>query len=80
MQRFRFKINPDDPRPVVWPIKHPYWVTGSNDSNAIVVAYEDSIEEIKRLWPDAEDIDAVDVKEYAFSTRFPKPVWWSMPT
>lgn len=80
MKRFRFKVNPDDPRPVVWPIKHPYWCTGGNDDHSIVVAYEDSVEEIKRLWPDAEDIDEVDAKEYSFSTRFPKPAWWSMPT
>lgn len=28
MLRVRFKANPYDPRPVHWPVKHPYWITG----------------------------------------------------
>jgi len=77
LKRFRFMVNPDDPRPVVWPIKHPYWITGGNDDHTIVVAYEEDISEVMRLWPDAVHIGEEDAKGYVFTPRFPKPVWWS---
>ena len=65
----------DDYRPVKWPIKHPYWCTGYGDDYATIVAYADNIEQIKELWPEAEEIDAEEVEEYFFSDRFPKPEW-----
>ena len=82
MIRARFKTKSvDDPRPVVWPIKHPYWVSGEGDGYAIIVAYADNRAEVKRLWPDAYDIDADPCKDgdYSFTGRFPKPKWWSAP-
>ena len=79
MIRARFYANYDDPRPVEWPIQHPYWVTGysSDDAGefAVVVAYADDIEEIERLWPDAREIDLQPASEYVFTGRFPRPDW-----
>lgn len=77
MIRARFKASPDDPRPVVWPIKHPYWVSGGSDEHSIIVAYADDEAEILRLWPEAADIDAEDATEYIFTDRFPRPGWLS---
>ena len=79
MIRARFKANPIDPRPVNWPIKHPYWVTGyaGDDSYATVVAYADDLTEIKSNWPEAADIDIEEVDGYRFTSRFPKPNWFT---
>lgn len=76
MIRARFKTNPDDPRPVNWPIKHPYWVTGYGDDFSIVVAYAEDEAEILINWPDANDIDIEEVDGYAFNSRFSMPDWF----
>jgi len=78
MLRSRFKVNPEDPRPVVWPIKHPYWVTGYSEHHAIVVAYVDNEEELLRLWPDAVEIDSTEADDYTFTGRFPRPSWFNV--
>lgn len=88
MIRARFHVNADDPRPVNWPIKHPYWVTGyghfnafDDEVHAIIVAYADDQAEIMRNWPDAHDFTFVDeVTEYTFTDRFAKPEWFKEPT
>ena len=81
MIRARFKANLEDPRPVTWPIKHPYWVSGeeasgSND-RAILIAYADDEAQIMELWPDAEEIEYEEVNGYKFTTRFIKPEWFN---
>lgn len=81
MIRARFKVFSEDARPVNWPIKHPYWITGTlidgemNTIGATIVAYADDLEELLRNWPDAEDIDGEERSEYTFTDRFPKPEW-----
>jgi hypothetical protein len=75
MIRVRFKTDSEDYRPVNWPIKHPYWCTGSGDGYSILVAYADDEAEILSNWPEALDIDVDDVDVYEFSSRFPKPDW-----
>lgn len=75
MIRARFYVNADDPRPVNWPIKHPYWVTGYSDEHAVVVAYADDVDEIKANWPEAEVDDYDECTEYTFTDRFQKPEW-----
>lgn len=77
MIRARFMVNADDPRPVNWPIKHPYWVTGYGDDCAVIVAYADNEDEVMSNWPDAKGIDADDASDYIFTERFPKPHWFS---
>jgi len=76
MIRARFKCNHIDPRPVNWPIKHPYWVSGYGDRFAVVVAYADDEAELLRNWPDATEIDSEVVGLYAFTSRFKKPDWF----
>lgn len=82
MIRARFKANRDDYRPVIWPIKHPYWCTGYGEDSvgehSILVAYADDLQEIHRLWPESYDIDSRDVDDYQFTDRFPKPDWFEV--
>lgn len=76
MIRARFSVVAEDPRPVEWPIKHPYWVTGyGEDGFTIIVAYADDEDEVLRLWPEASDIDSTEATEYKFTDRFRKPEW-----
>lgn len=78
LYRARFYVNPDDYRPVVWPIDHPYWCSGSTEENSIIVAYIESEKEILRLWPEAINIDMdVEVDGYYFTDRFNRPEWWN---
>lgn len=80
MIRARFEVNEDDPRPVNWPIKHPYWVTGYGENAtrnyATIVAYADDEDEIYRNWPDADNVDAEEREDYTFTSRFPRPAWF----
>jgi hypothetical protein len=76
MIRVRFEANLDDPRPVNWPIKHPYWVSGENDECSILVAYADDEKYITDNWPEAKNIDILEETDhYTFTTRFIKPDW-----
>lgn len=75
MKRIRFHANPDDPRSINWPVKHPYWVTGYGDSYATVVSYADDEQYIFDNWPEATELDVEDAEEYVFTGRFPRPEW-----
>jgi len=77
MIRVRFQANPDDPRPIKWPVKHPYWVTGydGDGSHSIIVSYADDEQYIMDNWPEAENLDSQEVDGYIFTGRFPKPEW-----
>lgn len=76
MIRVRFKANLDDPRPVNWPVKHPWWCTGYGEDYSIVVAYADDEDYILGNWPEALDLDSEDADGYEFTSRFPKPDWF----
>lgn len=77
MIRCRFYVPDEDPRPIHWPIKHPYWITGiRGDGASTLVAYADDEAEIMRNWPDAEELDSTEVTEYTFTSRFPRPDWF----
>ena len=80
MIRVRFYANLDDPRPINWPIKHPYWVSGETEDYAIVVAYADSEEYILTNWPEARELDVMEenVNKYTFTDRFSKPEWFKV--
>ena len=75
MIRARFHADDEDARPVNWPIKHPYWITGYGEGYSIVVAYADDEAEILRNWPEATEIEAEPAETYHFTDRFPKPDW-----
>jgi hypothetical protein len=78
MLRIRFEAYADDPRPVNWPVKHPYWVTGyaGDESYATVVSYADDESYIFANWPEAKNLDVREVEGYLFTSRFPKPEWF----
>lgn len=80
MIRARFHANLQDPRPIKWPIKYPYWVSGEGDGYCIVVAYADNVEQIHELWPEAANIDVEERDEITFTDRFAKPTWWDSDT
>lgn len=79
MIRSRFYTTSADPRPVNWPIKHPYWVTGfaSDGSYSTIVAYADDEAELLTNWPEAVDIDSTEADTYTFTDRFPQPKWFA---
>jgi len=78
MIRCRFKVPDEDYRPIRWPVKHPYWCTGTDSKGrSVLVAYADDEDEIMRNWPDAQDLDTHEENaEYVFTSRFPKPEWF----
>jgi hypothetical protein len=78
MLRIRFKANNEDPRPINWPVKHPYWVSGEagDGSYSIVISYADNEEYIISNWPEARDLEVEEVEGYTFTDRFPKPKWF----
>lgn len=77
--RVRFVTNAPDPRPIVWPIKYPYWITGESGDGqwTHIVAYVDRILDIRRYWPEAVKIDGYTVTRIEFSDRFPCPSWFT---
>lgn len=78
MIRARFKTSSPDPRPVNWPIQYPYWVTGYGENYTIIVAYAADDREILKNWPEAEDIEYTEERDFYFSDRFPKPIWFNI--
>lgn len=78
MLRVRFKANGDDYGPVKWPVKHPYWCSGSaaDGSFSIVISYADSAAYIYENWPEAKDLAIDECESYTFTSRFPKPDWF----
>lgn len=81
MIKARFHANADDPRPIHWPVKYPYWVTGYavDNSFAVIITYADDEKYILENWPEATNIETTQVEQYEFSERFPKPVWFDPP-
>lgn len=78
--RVRFAVPCEDYRPMSWPIKHPYWCSGSRVDAHMLVAYVESTEELLKLWPDAIDIDVMEENAVVtFSGRFPRPDWYKEP-
>lgn len=79
MIRARFKLPSEDMRPTEWPVRYPYWRTGYYDDGITMVAYVESANELERLWPLAEAIDAEEGASLPilFTVRFPKPTWYT---
>ena len=77
MKRIRFEVNGEDYRPISWPIKHPYWCTGTTMyDTAILVSYADDEDYIKKLWPEAKNLEVEEAESYIFTDRFPRPDWF----
>lgn len=80
--RVRFRANATDYRPITWPVDHPYWCTGYNESRAgeyaNIVAYVESEADVKRQWPEAEmiQVSEPEADHYMFTSRFQPPDWF----
>ena len=79
MLRCRFSTAYSHPRRP-HPPQHPYWVTGWSGSRSWVVSYADSVDQLLKVWPDAESLDVDEVTGYVFNDRFPRPDWFKEPT
>lgn len=77
MIRARFHAAEGDYRPVNWPIEHPYWCSGHGHNYSIIVAYATDEAYIYQNWPEATELDIEEVTEYKFTSRFPKPDWFT---
>jgi hypothetical protein len=75
-KRYRFQANLEDPRPVIFPPPGPWWCTGTSDAYSTVVAYLPVDVDLKKYWPEAEDITYTDYDDIVYSDRFPKPSWY----
>ena len=85
--RFYLPLNGcnNDYRPVIWPIKYPYWCTGysGNGECAIIVAYvEDG--DLYKQWPeligmdnDESHLEYETVDKVEFNSRFQRPDWYT---
>ena len=76
----RFYVNieevNEDYRPIIWPIKYPYWCSGETSKDFIICAYVDNEDDIYKQWPEAFNVDIEKVDKIEFSDRFPKPEWY----
>ena len=81
LMRVRFESRHSDYRPVAWPIKHPYWCTGTFTytdekgqlaDGCIIVAYIESLAEVDAGWPEAGEVSVMDAEQsfYTFTDRF----------
>ena len=77
LYRARFLTDLEDPRPMKFPPPHPWWCTGQDEFNSVVVAYVESSEQLLEYWPDAIEIQIGNpVSGYVFNDRFPRPEWF----
>lgn len=82
MKRIRFTVNKkevkDDYRPVIFMTKYPFWCSGENDTDFILIGYADSEEQVMTQWPEAKEIEVLaDDCQVEFSSRFPRPSWYT---
>lgn len=78
--RYRFHSSSvEDYRPVIHDTNYPWWCSGEagDGSFVILVAYLPEGEDLKKYWPEATDIDAEPEDTIEFTSRFPKPHWYT---
>lgn len=76
----RHKDDPEylhDPRPILWPVYHPFHVVHHGEDYITMMAYVVEPTDVHHLWPDATDLTVFDdsVTHYTFNGAFPKPDW-----
>lgn len=80
MLRARFCVNikevNKDYRPIKWPIKYPYWCSGENDEDFILIAFVENLDELYELWPEAKNIEYDECDEVYETGRFKYPDWY----
>lgn len=68
----------DDYRPVIWPIKYPYWNTAESDEYFHIVAFVDDMDTLYKQWPEAKEseVEIVECENVYYTDRLKKPVWY----
>jgi hypothetical protein len=66
-----------DSRPIAWPLIHPYWVVRMSEDANMMMAYVESVDDLKVYWPEATEITVFEenVTKYRFNSNFQKPSW-----
>lgn len=66
-----------DSRPICWPLFHPYFVVRQSADANMLMAYVESVDDIKTFWPEATEITVFEkgVTKYMFNADFQKPSW-----
>jgi hypothetical protein len=74
----------NDYRPVIWPIKYPYWCSGENENSFILIAYLEDLLALYDQWPELRGLsDSIVNLEYEtvdkieYTSRFSKPDWYT---
>jgi len=74
----------NDYRPVIWPVKYPYWCTGETTRAFIIVAYLDDISILYDQWPELKglsdsivNLDWEYVENIEYTDRFQRPNWYT---
>jgi hypothetical protein len=78
-RRYRFKTGAvNDPRPLIFNPKYPWWITGTagDESHVTIVAYIPATENLETYWDDAYDTEFTEHSEIKFTDRFPRPAYF----
>lgn len=77
--RYRFKTKSiEDCRPLIFNPSYPWWCSGFDDKEVVIIAYLPSSEDLFEYWDDAFDIEYTEHDEITFSERFPKPDYFKL--
>ncbi len=76
----RYLNNPDyvqDVRPILWPLYHPYFHTGTEADHSTMMAYVEDLNDVLVAWPEAKDLTVFEehMTHYQYSPRLPEPDW-----
>jgi hypothetical protein len=75
--RHRFKTKSEDYRPLVFPPPGPYWCSAGFEPPFTLIAYLPPEVDLLKYWPEAEHIDSEEEDSIIYTSRFPKPKWWT---
>jgi hypothetical protein len=78
----RFRAHLDDWRPIYktaegHPGLGPYWCSGYGEDYSVICAWVRPGQDVRRWWPEAEQITQEQPMPMKFSDRFPEPEWWT---
>jgi hypothetical protein len=76
-RRYRFHTDSEDYRPIIFPPPGPWWCSGYSGDSSVIVCYLPRGESVSSYWPEASGVDFTDEEEIVFTSRFPKPDWWT---
>ena len=77
-KRYRFMSDADDYRPVKFPPPGPYWCSGyDSEDRYVMIVYLPQGVKLLEYWPEAIEIEENDAYRPQFTSRFPRPEWYS---